>query len=292
MQQPTGLCKLESVEGVGSEVTRCIAIQPGSTWKVFVHGRELANSSSALQDIRDTLDPNSLRQLMTMLDNCHICQGNPDQRFVSLVEARNGSIKRQNGAMSAYLDKTLPVDGVSGGTVRTTECDLISSESKCASCAGYRKNLRAMVSSAKKLSSPVIQKRLATDSHTNYRYLRSPELRERLHNSKTENQKLSRKLDQFKSRLDKLTQSSGVTLDSSLHSDMQCIMHDHENDTMPHPPNSFARVFWEQQKESLQKNPKQMCWHPMMVKWCLHLRMLSSSCYNSLRSAEVSAWVD
>ena len=40
----------EKVNKVGrvSDVTRCIAIQPAPTWKAFVHGRELANSSSAL----------------------------------------------------------------------------------------------------------------------------------------------------------------------------------------------------------------------------------------------------
>ena len=186
-----------------------------------------------------------------------------------------------------YIDKILPVDGGSStATVRSAQCDLLSSGSKCPSCTAYRKNLRAMVSSAKKICSPVKRKRLDTNSHTNYRYLHSPELRERLHNSRKENRTLNRKINQLKQKIDKQTQSSGITLDSNLNSDMQAIMQD--NDTiLSHPPDSFAKIFWEQQKESLQKHPKQMRWHPMMIKWCIHLRMLSSSCYNSFRSSGV-----
>ena len=284
VHQSNGLCKLESSEGHSSEVTRCIVIQSDYTWKAFIHGRELAHSSIAVREIDDTIDSNTLQQLVNILDQYQVCHGNPEEQFVSLVENRNGCIKRQNGSVSAYLDKLLPVDGVSCATVRSMQCDLISSGSKCASCSAYRKNLRAMVSSGK-VSSPVKRKRLDASSHTNYRYLHSPDLRERLHNSRKEICILSREVEQLKSRINKMTQSVGVTLDSELDSDIQAIMCD--NDTLSHPPDSFAKIFWDQQKESLQKHPKQMRWHPMMIKWCIHLRMLSSSCYNSFRSSGV-----
>ena len=35
------------------------------------------------------------------------------------------------------------------------------------------------------------------------------------------------------------------------------------------------------------KDARQMRWHPMMIKWCMNLQMLSSSCYNTLRSTGV-----
>ena len=31
------------------------------------------------------------------------------------------------------------------------------------------------------------------------------------------------------------------------------------------------------------KDVRQMQWHPMMIKWCMNLRMLSSSCYDALK---------
>lgn len=46
VHQATGVCKLESSEGHCSDVTRCIVIQSDLTWKAFIHGRELAHSST------------------------------------------------------------------------------------------------------------------------------------------------------------------------------------------------------------------------------------------------------
>lgn len=82
---------------------------------------------------------------------------------------------------------------------------------------------------------------------------------------------------------------NGVDLDEKLDADIRTIMN--ENDeavNQSYSPDSFECLFWKQQKESmLLKNTKQMRWHPMLIKWCIHLRMLSSSCYNSLRSTGV-----
>ena len=170
-------------------------------------------------------------------------------------------------------------------TVRSNhrEIIIVSEASKCSSCVHYRSNLRAMISSTTKVSSPTKRKRLDTSSHTNYRYLHSPELRERLHNSRNENKSLNREIEQLKRKFHKMTQSVGVTLDDHLNSDIHMIASEH--DPISHPPGSFARIFWDQQKESMHKHFKQMRWHPMMIKWCIHLRMLSSSCYNSFRSS-------
>ena len=225
-QSTVGLCKLEARQDNSSEVTRCITIQPDFTWKMYVHGKEISHSCSAITGISEKLDPTSLQKLILILDKCKICCGNPEQQFVSLVESRNGSIKRHNGVVSAYLDKSLSLplltgdDVSSSATVRSSRCDLISSTSKCVSCASYRKNLRALVSSSK-ISSPKKKKRLDTSSHTNYRYLHTPELRERLHNSRIENKTLSRKIEQLRKKIYKLTQAAGVTLDDHLNSDMQ-----------------------------------------------------------------------
>ena len=49
------------------------------------------------------------------------------------------------------------------------------------------------------------------------------------------------------------------------------------------PDDSFQRVFWEQQKEAMTKKKTSMRWHPLMIKWCLYLRHLSSKAYEALR---------
>ena len=51
---------------------------------------------------------------------------------------------------------------------------------------------------------------------------------------------------------------------------------------------SFARVFWDaQQKAASVKNTKSMRWHPLMIRWCLYLRHLSSSAYETIRESNV-----
>lgn len=48
---------------------------------------------------------------------------------------------------------------------------------------------------------------------------------------------------------------------------------------------SFARLFWEEQlKAASVKDPRLMRWHPVIIKWCLNLKLLSSSSYHALRT--------
>ena len=54
------------------------------------------------------------------------------------------------------------------------------------------------------------------------------------------------------------------------------------------PPGTFQRIFWDQQVEALKlRNPRQVRWHPMIIKWCLSIKLRSSSTYNALRSSNV-----
>ncbi|SMN01763.1 hypothetical protein SPONN_22 [uncultured Candidatus Thioglobus sp.] len=52
-----------------------------------------------------------------------------------------------------------------------------------------------------------------------------------------------------------------------------------------YPEDSFRRLFWEHQLEALKtKESRQIRWPPAIIKWCLHLKYLSSGSYNALRS--------
>ena len=72
-----------------------------------------------------------------------------------------------------------------------------------------------------------------------------------------------------------------------LHSTVQTTMA--ENDAKirkEFSPGTFQRLFWEQQLKAFKyKSPIGMRWHPIMIKWALQLKMLSSSSNHSLRTA-------
>jgi len=45
-------------------------------------------------------------------------------------------------------------------------------------------------------------------------------------------------------------------------------------------PNS---LFWEQQVDNIKKTPTQHQWHPMLMRWCSHLHMLSPAVYDAVQ---------
>ena len=69
-------------------------------------------------------------------------------------------------------------------------------------------------------------------------------------------------------------------------SDMACIMkEEHVAVQKKYPPNSFQWNFWNQQRQAAERSPKGMRWHPLMIKWCIYLRHLSSKAYETLRDS-------
>ena len=79
----------------------------------------------------------------------------------------------------------------------------------------------------------------------------------------------------------------GDTMDSELHSDFLHIMNENVDQVRKaYPDNSFSRLFWEEQlKAASTKDPRQVQWHPALIKWCLNLKLLSSSAYHAMRTS-------
>ena len=73
-------------------------------------------------------------------------------------------------------------------------------------------------------------------------------------------------------------------MDNELHSDMVQIMN--ENDVCigkNYLEGSFARIFWKSQKQAATlKDARSIWWDPLMIRWCLYLRHLSSSSYDMI----------
>jgi hypothetical protein len=83
-----------------------------------------------------------------------------------------------------------------------------------------------------------------------------------------------------------MTEHSGVRVDSDLQSDLSTIVNEATPSVlMQHQQGSFERIFWEQQVKALSlKNSRSMKWHPLMIRWCIYLRHVSSSAYETIRS--------
>jgi hypothetical protein len=80
----------------------------------------------------------------------------------------------------------------------------------------------------------------------------------------------------------------GVVVDSDLSSDLVAIMEVSPHALDAFAPGSFPRIFWEaQQKCSSLSNLRSMRWDPVMIKWCIYLRHLSSSVYETLQQSSM-----
>ena len=80
---------------------------------------------------------------------------------------------------------------------------------------------------------------------------------------------------------------SGVYVDDELHNDLVATMKENSNSIAGiFPEESFANLFWqEQMKAASLKNSHQMRWHPLIIRWCINLKLISSAAYHSTRTA-------
>ncbi len=53
-----------------------------------------------------------------------------------------------------------------------------------------------------------------------------------------------------------------------------------------YPEGTFSRLFWDEQLRAAKaRDPRHVCWHPLIIRWCLNLKLLSSSAYHATRTA-------
>ena len=172
-------------------------------------------------------------------------------------------------------------------TIRHKDCErIVEQGTQCLACKGHRNSLHAIYSRIDKCKKGK-ENRTSISSHVNYRHLSSPEKDLRLSSLHQAARVAQRQISRLKARLQEETAAVGETVAEDMHASLQTIIADSEFMVQDRfPPDSFGRIFWEEQKKAVQAStPSTMRWHPLMIKWCLHLRHLSSSSYEALRKS-------
>ena len=78
---------------------------------------------------------------------------------------------------------------------------------------------------------------------------------------------------------------NGVNLNKEIHSDLRGTVEQTINEM---DDNSFEKLFWKQQVESFTSSSyNSFKWHPMMIRFALHLHLRSPSAYSALRQSKV-----
>ena len=100
-------------------------------------------------------------------------------------------------------------------------------------------------------------------------------------------QDAEQELKKLRKKVELLTHAQGEIIDNDLHEELVGIMNDKTQDVQTvYPEGSFSRLFWEEQLRAARaKDPRQVRWHPMIIRWCLNLKLLSSAAYHATRTA-------
>ena len=155
------------------------------------------------------------------------------------------------------------------------------SPARCISCKRHRKSLSAMVSRPQK------DDRTHPSSHTTYTCLTPAEMQKRLQRLHKEFKHTKLQLSHLEKKISENINEEGVLLDPDIDEYMKQIIADStQNVHQMHQPDTFQHLIWEQQrKASSLTDSHSMKWHPLVVKWCLYLRHISSKGYEMLRES-------
>ena len=289
-------CQLmKDVNGM-PQVSKRVRVYNNYSWSVLVQDHKVDDSCDVLSHFPQTFETsNQISMVVKSVDRAFICPGNPDQRFVDVCQSKGGTISGQsgNGDTVAFIDKHGVIDSRGQSypcTVRRVDCDFLCSPSaqcpqRCRSCQVLRTTLRSSISRSTNTSDA----RTNPSSHTQYRSLSVCEKDIRLRNLHCSLRVLKQRICRLEARLERLTESEGLSLREDDVDDLSVIFQDVSSTVNErYPPDSPQRVFWDQQMKYNSLNHKrQMKWHPLVVRFALNLKYISSTAYRALRQGGI-----
>jgi len=85
------------------------------------------------------------------------------------------------------------------------------------------------------------------------------------------------KIGRLKERLNKILKTEAVPVDEELSNELKTSMKDAP---------AFVKIFWEQQQKAhAVQGASGMKWHPLLIRWALHVKSISSSAYSAMRDS-------
>ncbi len=102
------------------------------------------------------------------------------------------------------------------------------------------------------------------------RYLNTPEKKAKMQNLKDRSRAAS------KEKIKQAIEAEGDTVEKNLGSDLLNILNTNtEQINRAYPEGSFIEFSeWKEQLKA--KDPRQIRWHPAIIKWCINLQLISS----------------
>lgn len=254
-------------------------------WSLQIGQHRIDSHSKQLGALPQTLlSPTDVKRSIDGLESLHFCTGNEDARYFPLQAARKGVFKDSSGPYSPiyfqfvivtlYTGSTVVAkcvkDFFSFETIRSSACEILvqPSVSRCDPCKAYRKVLNSLVSRQKSSGVAQAQSPSQPQSHANFRFLNTPQRKRRFERLRAGAKVSQQKVKRLQERLEKVIVKRGMEVDADLHEDLVSTVKESTPEVeKQYPPDSFHRVFWEQQKQAMEKSDaRSMRWEPAMIR--------------------------
>ena len=173
---------LLSTETGETAVSHSVIIDTDLTWRVCCFDRPVPLTNPIFKSLPNRITCSTVNDLLKRVSSASFCPGNDD--FLDLAIARKGRLLSPRGKTTAASITAQYPKSTECQTVRSSTCAILCNNGRCCSCKKYRGTLlKASKRLKEKQKSPGSS--LSSDSHTNFRYLNTPERRLRIKNIKS-----------------------------------------------------------------------------------------------------------
>ena len=263
-------------------IIKTVTLQNDGSWLVRVFGRPLQLASNFPGKLATTI---MAFDLLRFVEKLLLCCGNPDPRFIAFAKSQGGAVTTNSTLVDDVVDDPFKEGITHPSTIRHIDCmTVVQNGKQCTTCQTFRTSLRSLVS--RFVTRAESTSRTDVESKTPLSYLNKDEL---LTRAKAMAKSLKSVKDtmarHIKRKLCDAVANDGINVDNDVSTGLQQVMSNATPSIMDsYPEDSFGRLFWEQQHKALQAaDPRGRRWHPMMIKWCLNIKLASAKAYGILR---------
>ena len=268
--------------GEAASIQVTVRILPDFTANIKVHGITLNSDhefwSGLPEQFTSIHDVDSILVRFTWYG---VCVGNHEEEYqgmvnVGLSDLTSGIQAYKEGNFGAVRD-----DVTYTSTIRAVKCMLLCKRLRCQSCSAYRGSLRKK----KWREAKEVRSASLISSKKNHSQMTKEELIAKLAERTSQAKSLTTANEKMACQIDKLIVSNGHVLNDVGNTDMLGLMNECDAQVRKDwsDPNSFQRLFWEQQLQyNKAKSKTSMRWHPTMLRWCMYLKSKSSKAYEAM----------
>ena len=131
--------------------------------------------------------------------------------------------------------------------------------------------------------------RTSASSHAKYSSLTPMEKDKQMKNLQQSLQQTKQRLQQLEAKAQLVVERDGIQLSQADADDVSAVVKELRQSVEANfPEESPQRIFWNQQKQYHQlKDKRQMRWHPLVVRFALNVKYMSTSAYKAVRQSGI-----